>query len=81
MVKIGQKVRFIPRFCKGEKYTPRFKKQPTMVIGSVIFVNPQNEVFVAEYTLNGVKLREGFKFVDIGKVVKAYAPSGKMPSP
>ena len=70
MVKIGQKVRFIPRFCTGEKYVPGFKKQPTMVVGSVIFVNPRNQFFVAEYVLNGVKLRESFQFCDIGKAVK-----------
>lgn len=70
MVKVGQEVQFVPRFCCWEKYAPGFKKQITRVFGSVIFVNPRNEFFVAEYTLNGVKLREGFQFVDIGKVVR-----------
>ena len=70
MVKIGQQVQFVPRFCRGEKYAPGFKKQITRVSGSVIFVNPRKQFFVAEYELNGVSLREGFQFVDIGKVVK-----------
>lgn len=70
MIKIGQEVQFIPRFCMGEKFAPGFKRQITRVFGSVIFVNPRNQFFVAEYDLCGVKLREGFQFYDIGKVVR-----------
>ena len=70
MVKVGQEVQFVHRFCNGEKYAPGFKKQITRVFGTVIFANPKNEFFVAEYTLNGVRLREGFQFIDIGKVVR-----------
>lgn len=70
MVKIGQEVQFVPRFCNGEKYAPGFKKQITRVFGTVIFVNPRTQFFVAEYELNGVRLREGFQFIDIGKVVR-----------
>lgn len=70
MVKIGQEVQFVPRFCRGKKYAPGFKKQITRVFGTVIFVNPRKQFFVAEYELNGVRLREGFQFIDIGKVVR-----------
>ena len=70
MVKIGQEVQFVPRFCNGEKYVHGFKKQITRAFGTVIFANPKNEFFVAEYELNGVKLREGFQLFDIGKVVR-----------
>lgn len=69
MVKIGQEAQFIPRFCLGGNYAPGFNAQLARVFGTVIFVNPRNEFFVAEYTMNGVKLREGFQFIDIGKVV------------
>lgn len=70
MVKIGQKVQFVPRFCLAEKNNPCGGAKKIKVQGTVFFVNPKNEFFVAEYDLNGVKLREGFKFVDIGKVVR-----------
>lgn len=67
MVKIGQKVEFTPFVDTPSNYTPWIK--PVPLVGTVIHVNKQNEVFTAQYTVNGVKLREGFKFADIGKAV------------
>lgn len=68
MVKVGQKVRYVPRFLEEEKYSPNGQK-PVPVIGTVIFANPDNEFFLTEYDMNGTKLREGFKFSDIGRAV------------
>lgn len=69
MVKIGQEVQFVPRFCSVNIGSVAASNR-IVAYGHVIFVNPRKQFFVAEYDLNGVKLREGFQFFDIGKVVR-----------
>ncbi len=71
MVKIGQKMRFIPAFCSYEKQSKYPPKEDRYVVGEVIFINRNRgkQYFLVEYDLNGTKLREGFCFADFGKVV------------
>lgn len=70
MIKVGQKVRFDPyreitgfasEDCRGKK-----------VIGTVVMVNRPHTWFSVEYDCHGVKLRDSFKFSQIGNGVKLY---------
>ena len=76
MVRIGQNVRFTPEFIKfgttADKDHRRLEQQME-VVGTVFYVNPEHEFFVAEYDLSGTKIHESFKFCEIGKVVHLIA--------
>ena len=65
---IGQKVRFWPSWADKQGFTPA-EREEHKVTGNVIFVNIDHKMFVCEYGLRSWKLREGFKFSDIGQEV------------
>ena len=44
--------------------------KPEPVVGTVSYINEKHEYFVAEYAFGSTKLREGFRFADIGKDVE-----------
>lgn len=68
MVKIRQKMRFIPTFCAYAKQSSVPPQDEQYVVGEVVFIN-RRRYFLVEYDLNGTKLREGFCFADVGKAV------------
>lgn len=71
MVKIGQKMRFVPAFCACEFKLKIPPKEAQEVVDEVVFVNRKRgrQYFLVEYDLNGTMLREGFCFADFRKVV------------
>lgn len=69
MIKIGQKVSFVPHFLEGEKYNWR-DPNPEPVVGTVFYVNEKRGTFWVQWECDGVPLRQGFKFCDIGKRVQ-----------
>ena len=66
MIAIDAKVRFYA-FCYEDN---GLKHTPVMVNGTVYAVNYAHKTFHCEYEFEGVKMRQSFKFNDIGKVVK-----------
>ena len=67
MTLIGKKVAFIPTMVDAGGSTKVDYIRP--VKGVVIYVNERHRYFTAEYYVNGVALRESFKFSGIGKEV------------
>ena len=68
MIEVGQKVEFDPfKTVKGFFF---LGNQPETVTGTVVMVNVPHKWFSVEYECNGVKLRDSFKFCEIGTAVK-----------
>ncbi len=68
MVRLGQRVRFVPSVgIKDRNGGSEYKPSP--VIGRVAHVNMLHSNFTVEYSVRGVRLREGFHFVDLGETV------------
>lgn len=70
MVEVGQKVKFDPfrevtgfasEDCRGQIHG-----------GTVVMVNRPHKWFSVEYDCCGVKMRDSFKFSQIGREVKVY---------
>lgn len=73
---IGMQAVFVPTIhCVTEKDEPR-----PPVEGRVTFVNRRHGTFVAEYPTATKKLRETFKFVDIGSRVRLYPAKNRRKS-
>ena len=68
MVKVGQRVRFIPFWNTNAFDTEKTKRAKT-VTGVVTIVNYKHRVFWCEYEFNGVRQIETFNFSDIGVTV------------
>lgn len=68
MIKVGQKVRFDP--FRGVTGFASEDNRGKSVEGSVVMVNEPHEWFSVECYISGVKLRESFKFSQIGEDVK-----------
>lgn len=66
MVKVGQRVSFIPHYMKEDKQNKDYAKRPQPVEGKVFMVNDRGVIFV-EYEAGGVLMRTTFLPVDIGK--------------
>lgn len=69
MVKVGQRVSFIPHYMKEDKQNKNHALRPQPVEGKVFKVNDRGVIFV-EYEVSGVKLRTTFLPVDIGHKVR-----------
>lgn len=64
MIKVGQKVLFIPHFMELQGSNPKaFKQEP--VVATVFMVNPSREMFFVRWEVNGVTLRQGFQYFDL----------------
>ena len=67
MIDIGQKMRFVPYWYKGENDSPD-KTREKQVIGKVIYVDRAHKKFTVKYTVcGGLKMKETFKFSQIGQ--------------
>ena len=69
MVKVGQRVSFIPHYMKDDKQNKDYAKRPQPVEDKVFMVNGRGVIFV-EYEVSGVMLRTTFLPVDIGHKVR-----------
>ena len=69
MVKVDQRVSFIPHYMKEDKQNKDYAKRPQPVEGKVFMVNDRGIIFV-EYEVSGVMLRTTFLPVDIGHKVR-----------
>ena len=67
MIEVGWKVRFDT--SREVTALGRQAKSGNVVTGIVVMVNEPHEWFLVEYECGGVKLRDSFKFCDIGQVV------------
>ena len=65
MIKIGQRVRFIPFWNISEHDDEATKREKT-VTGRVIYVNLPHKYFTVEYRRGGSTERESFKFSQLG---------------
>ena len=69
MIDIGQKMRFVPYWCKGGNDSPESTREKT-VIGKVIYVDRAHKKFTLKYSVcGGAEMKETFKFADIDKEV------------
>lgn len=67
MIDIGQKMRFVPYWYKGENDTPE-KRENKKVIGKVIYVDRAHKKFTVKFSIcGGVEMKETFKFSQIGE--------------
>ena len=69
MIKVGQRVSFIPHYMKEDKQNKDYAKRPQPVEGKVFMVNDRGVIFV-EYEVSGVMLPTTFLPVDIGHKVR-----------
>lgn len=69
MIKVGQRVSFIPHYMKEDEQNKDYAKRPQPVEGTVFMVNERGVIFV-EYEVSGVKLRTAFLPVDFGHKVR-----------
>lgn len=69
MIGVGEKVRFVPSFDIGGNDDEETLKRKT-VTGTVVYIHSAHQYFTCEYDLGRSKMRESFKFADIGKTVK-----------
>lgn len=66
--KIGMQAVFVPTI-----HWSADKKEPTPPArGRVVYINYRHQIFTVEYPVRLGKLRENFKFVDIGSQVRLY---------
>lgn len=68
MIKVGQKVRFVP--LDGIKFLYSTEACTAPVTGVIVYINQRHGWFSAEYCLHGVKFRRSFKFCDVGRDVR-----------
>lgn len=68
MVKVGQRVLFIPHYMKDDKQNKNHALRPQPVEGEVFKVNERGVIFV-EYIVSGVPLRIAFLPHDFGSKV------------
>lgn len=68
MVKVGQRVRFVPYWNESIHDNAKERKAKT-VTGVVTTVNAKHRVFWCEYEYKGVRQIETFNFADIGVTV------------
>ena len=67
MIDIGQKMTFVPYYLYSEKDT-KMEHRLKMVTGKVIYVNRRHKQFTVKYSVGGgVKMKETFKFSQIGQ--------------
>lgn len=62
---LGEKFYFTPAAFVGEFNNPARSGRrdvPRSVTGRVVYINDNHRYFDVEYEVNGVKLREAFKF-------------------
>ena len=82
MVKVGQKVLFIPHFMELQGNNSKAIKQEP-VIATVFMVNPSREMFFVRWKVNGVTLRQGLQYFDLYKpekrvqVLRTNHPKGR----
>ena len=69
MVKVGQRVSFIPHYMKDDKQNKNHALRPQPVEGKVFKVNERGVIFV-EYIVSGVTLRTAFLPHDFGSKVR-----------
>lgn len=69
MVKVGQRVSFIPHYMKDDKQNKDHALRPQPVEGKVFMVKDRGVIFV-EYEVSGVKLRTSFLPHDFGSKVR-----------
>ena len=69
MVKVGQRVSFIPHYMKEDKQNKNHALRPQPVEGKVFKINERGVIFV-EYIVSGVTLRTSFLPVDFGHKVR-----------
>lgn len=65
---LGKRATFMPDYSVSNKGTSYDYVRP--VTGFVVYVNEEHQYFTVEYGIEGQKVRESFKFSDIGKRVK-----------
>lgn len=70
IVKIGTKVTFVP-FIEDTrpKTINEIRSARRKASGTVIYINKPHKYFTVEFIWHGMKMRESFKFCDIGEVV------------
>lgn len=66
MVYLGQEMRYVPCYSKGEN-DGEPEKRAKSVTGTVIYVNREHKYFTVESHCGGVVHRESFKFSQIAK--------------
>lgn len=67
MIDIGQKMRFVPYWYKGENDSPD-RTREKQVIGKVIYVDRAHKKFTVKYNCcGGPQMKETFKFSQIEK--------------
>ena len=62
---IGDPYRFVPSAFEGEANGtgPRWKQtMPRAVTGRIVYINWPHRFFTVAFTVNGVELKESFKF-------------------
>lgn len=69
MVKVGQRVSFIPHYMTEDKQNKNHALRPQPVEGEVFKINERGVIFV-EYIVSGVNLRVAFLPVDFGSKVR-----------
>ena len=70
-LQIGAKVIFVPFVEeKGTKTIAEIKDARKKASGTVSYINEPHKYFTVEFMWYGHKMRESFKFCDIGEVVE-----------
>ena len=68
---IGAKVIFVPFIEDTRSRTIKeIKDARKKASSSVIYINEPHKYFTIEFVWNGYKMRESFKFCDVGEVVE-----------
>ena len=68
MIRIGEKVAFIPSFNISPVDTEEEKREKT-ISGRVIYVNRDHDMFCVKFRWGGTMQKETFKFSQIGQCV------------
>ena len=76
MIEVGQTVRYVPCFIKGEADSEDVKRAKR-VTGKVIYVNYQHEYFTVECQCGGTMQRESFKFSQLEEGKDVQIARGK----
>lgn len=67
---IGAKVTFVPFIeDKRPKTVNEIRSSCRKATGTVIYVNAPHKYFTVEFMWHGLKMRESFKFCDLGEAV------------
>lgn len=65
MIDIGQKVRFVPSFSKGENDSPERTREKE-ITGKVIYVDRAHKKFTVKFSCGGTTQFETFKPSQVG---------------